>query len=61
MTAILYAAKSKLTEKHCVVFVPDRTWPIVYIRMEVLKASLVDALAMAKPMEGETVLNTIEL
>jgi len=58
-TAILYGATTALTPKHKAV---NRGTVPYFVRMEECKArDVLAALNLARPMEGETVLNTVEL
>lgn len=68
-TAILYGSRVKLTNAHKPVHTvgnpnPPRgaeKQPAYFVRMKVTPWDLDEALLKAKPMVGETVLNTVEL
>lgn len=66
---ILYGSPKKLTNAHKLVShignaIPPngaKAQPEYYVRMKVLNCGFEDALFHAKPMEGETVLNTVPM
>ena len=58
MTAVLYSAKTKLSPAHQ--FVSCGRSGELWIRVETTNDDIDTALTKAKPMEGETVLNTVE-
>lgn len=61
-TIILYSSPKKLSRTHYPVWVGIHKYqPILYVRAEECDASVEEALEHAKPREGETVLNTIEV
>lgn len=57
-SAVFYAARTKLTRKHNQHGRQDNA---VYVRMEVVNQDYPEAIEKAKPMDGETVLNSIPL
>lgn len=59
-TVTLFAAETELTASHVPVFVHGLPVPI-YVRAEISDRDLSDALDHATPLDGETLLNTIEI
>jgi len=57
---ILYGSKVKLTNSHKLV-TGWRNQPDYYVRVDTFNGDYPEALDKAKPMEGETVLNTVPL
>ncbi len=59
VTLILYGSPKQYSAAHR----PVRwaAWPEYYVRTEKSPFGLEEALARAKPMPGETVLNTVEV
>ena len=58
MTAIFYAATEPTRDDH---FLVRSTGQIVWVRMEIVETDPMTALAEAKPMEGETLLNSMDM
>lgn len=62
--AILYGSPTKLTNAHKpVAHIGGFAQPNYFVRMEVKNTNfdLSDTLRLAKPQDGETLLNTVEL
>lgn len=67
--AILYGSPVKLTNAHKPVHTRGnpkpphgaKPQPAYYVRMKIINDDIVGALNKAKPLHGETVLNTVEL
>jgi hypothetical protein len=55
-SAILYSALTKLSDQHYPV---GKLPAVVYVRMKLVNTDYVHALDLAKPQDGETVLNSI--
>ena len=60
---ILYGSPIKLTNAHKLVTVTNTTFkqPAYYVRADLFHGGIDAALEKAKPMTGETVLNTVEI
>jgi len=58
---IVYGCFSKLTNAHKRVTNPKAGQPFYYVRVKVVAGDCSEALGHAKPMTGETVLNTIDI
>lgn len=58
---ILYSAKKRLTPAHCSVTYRDGLARVIWIRAELYPSDVDDALSVANPMDGETVLNSIPI
>lgn len=57
---ILYGAEQPLTNSHKLV-TGWRNQPEYYVRAETFNGDCREALDKSKPMEGETVLNTVDI
>lgn len=62
MVFVIYAANKPLTRDHRRVFVSGDTLDFIYLRVEKMKpgVDLDEALSEAKPLQGETVLNSFD-
>lgn len=61
-SAILYGSRVKLTGAHKPVFTPrNGKRAEYYVRVKVVDLDINEALLKARPMVGETVLNTVPL
>lgn len=62
MIFVVYAANKPLTRDHRRVFVSGDSLDFVYIRVEKMKPNvdIDEALSEAKPLPGETVLNSFD-
>lgn len=63
---ILYGSPTKLSKVHKLVTVrtvpPARDpQPLYYVRAKLINADMEYALSIARPQQGETVLNTVEI
>jgi hypothetical protein len=58
---ILYGARTKLTDAHKPVHSNNGKQSKYYVRMQQVNKNIDDALDAAKPMAGETVLNSIPI
>ncbi len=58
-SAILYGCPTKLSNAHKKV--SGNKQPDFFVRMDTIEGDCSSALSKAKPMHGETVLNTVEL
>jgi hypothetical protein len=54
---ILYSSTEKLSNAHRLV--TGKGQPKIYVRAKVVKGDIGEALASARPLKGETVLNSI--